>query len=82
MPLVYEESQSWLPSWLKQVCPNPFFVGVVQAAAADSVHVPPSHVVSGMVNLPSEVFITELSCVVIEYPPPAFVETTKSWQPM
>src|SRR5438552_15163107 len=82
VPLVYEESQSWLPSWLKQVCPRPFLAALVQAAAADSVQPPASHVVSGIVKLPFAVFMAELSCVVIEYPLPAFVETTRSWQPI
>lgn len=64
------------------MCPKPFLVASVHAAAADSLQLPALHVVSGIVNLPSTVDMAEVSWVVSEYPAPALVDTTRSWQPM
>src|SRR5207244_12451200 len=62
--------------WLK-----PLFAGLVQAAAVVRVHAAPSQAVWGKVN-PPRVCINVCSCTVTEYPLPALVETTRSWQPV
>jgi len=52
-----------------------------QVAAVVRVQAAPSHAVWGKAN-PPRVCINVCSCTVMEYPLPAFVETTRSWQPV